>query len=61
VYVKFLAHLSQSDKVSIRVALKMVIFQKSIYFKVLPLKSVPFDEKTLCGKFEQNILIFRGS
>jgi len=41
---------------NIRVALKMVIFKK-----VSPLKIVPFDEKTLCGKFKQNILIFRGS
>jgi len=31
----------------IRVALKMVIFQKSINSYVSPLKSVPFDEKTL--------------
>ena len=47
--------------VSNRVALKMVIFKKSIYLTVSPLKCVPFDVKTLCGKFKQYILKFRGS
>jgi len=46
---------------TLRVALKMGIFQKSIYLTVSPLKCVPFDEKTLCGKFKQYILKFRGS
>jgi len=47
--------------VVIRVALKMVIFQKTIFLTVSPLKCVPFDEKSLCGKLKQYILKFRGS
>jgi len=57
-------HLNTGVSISLltnRVALKMVIFQKLKFSQVSPLKIVPFDEKTLCGKLEQNILIFRGS